>query len=1451
MDDQKKTKEELINELQQVRAEFQKFKTLYKNTPSGFNESLYEAGACYKMLQDVQILAQIGIWEWDKATDHVTWSDELFKIAGLDASFSAPDYVQQSKIFTPQSWNVLQAAIENALSKGETYELELALTRPNGTIRNVRVIGGARFNASKNEIIGHYGLVQDETERKQLQTDLRESEVNFEMVMSTMMESFSILSVDGEFLFANDRAAYDLLVGEYGAIQGKNIRDFVSAEQADRLIEIYKQVILTKQSVTEERKLTLGACDKWFLNTLRYTLFGSEKTPAVMSVSLDITERKQAQAALQESEESFRVMADYLPQIIFESDLNGNLTFVNKNAIKAFGYPDDYPIIGKSSLDFYTPQSRLKAMENIAQKVGGEQINANNEYTMIRRDGSTFQALVYSTSIIKDGKTAGLRGIIVDITELKKAQEEIKRIGEHYQALIENASDGIVLLNDEGNFKYVSPSAKKMFGFHPSYELTGNPAELTHPDDLQMVLAEFDKIFENPAYIPTLEYRFMDAQGNWHWVETTISNLLQNPNVESLVLNFRDITERKKSELQLKKTLREQSLILENDPAFIIFKDAKNNIIRITDTVAKMTGLPKEQIEGRPSKEVYPEMADRYYVDDLEVMRSGMPKKGILETLIAVDGSVKWLLTDKIPYYDGNNEIAGILVFSTDITTLKIYEKTLIEARKQAEQSEERFRNYIQNSPTPICLVDEKGIYVFVNNATCNLLGYTQEEMLQMSVLDLMPLDGRNDEAIAFNELKRVGEIRNVEKQVVRKDGQVLDILLDGKKLSDNEYIGFVKDITERKRNAEAIRLSEEKFRKAFFTSPDSININRFADGMFISINKGFTQIVGYTKEEVQGKTLSELNIWVNNNECEIFNQELKSKGFVENVEVKFRKKDGKLGDGLISASIIELEGVPHVMSITRDITERKLAAEAIVESEEKFRTIFENSMVGKSLTYMDGSFKTNAAYCRIVGYSKEELSKLKWQAITHPDDVMDNVAVFEAILSGEKTFERWEKRYITKNGDIVWVDIITTLQRDKKGKPLYFITSILDITERKRVEKELIQAKEKAEESDRLKTAFLANMSHEIRTPMNGILGFAELLKEPDLTGDQQKRFIQIIEKSGMRMLNTINEIIDISKIEAGLMDVDIRETNINELMDYVYQFFKPEVESKGIVFAFQKSFSSDEAILETDKDKLHAIIVNLIKNALKYTSEGAIEFGYSLKINDSSCKRSVREELEFYVKDTGIGIPAQRQEAIFERFVQADVLDKHAYQGAGLGLSISKAYVKMLGGRIWVESVEGNGSTFYFTIPYNLGKQRKTLLLNGDKIGDIRDKINQGSSGLKILIVEDDEASAFLISEMVKAISSEILTATTGIEAVNQCANRADIDLVLMDIRMPEMDGYEAIQRIREFNKDVIIIAQTAHGLSGDREKSLAVGANGYISKPIKFEKLLKIIQGHFNHS
>ena len=529
------------------------------------------------------------------------------------------------------------------------------------------------------------------------------------------------------------------------------------------------------------------------------------------------------------------------------------------------------------------------------------------------------------------------------------------------------------------------------------------------------------------------------------------------------------------------------------------------------------------------------------------------------------------------------------------------------------------------------------------------------------------------------------------------------------------------------------------------------------------------------------------------------------------------------------------------VMSQVMDITARKMAEEILKKSEEKFKTFFENSSNGIFLMNLDREISmVNRSFAQMHGYTIQEMKDMNLKKLDTPETFQQSPARIKRLLNGETL--KFEVNHYHKQGNIVTHEVVASLVKIANEDNI--LSFHQDITERKRAEQELIIAKERAEESDRLKSAFLANMSHEIRTPMNGILGFSELLKMPGLKGDQQQRYISIIEKSGKRMLNIINDIVDISKIEAGLMKTDIKETNLNEQIEYIYTFFKPEAEAKGIQFFIKNTLQETEATIKTDREKLYAILTNLVKNAIKYTNEGSIEFGCNRVETLHATSLPNHSFLQFYLKDTGIGIHKDRQEAIFERFTQADIIDKMARQGAGLGLAIAKAYIEMLGGKIWVESEEGIGSTFYFTLPCIDEPEEKAIVKNGVQAIEAGNMVKK----LKILIAEDDETSSELISIQVRKFGNEIIIVETGTEAVEACHDNPDIDLILMDIQMPEMNGYEATRQIRQFNTEVIIIALTAFALTCDREKAINAGCNDYITKPIIKNELYDLLKKYF---
>jgi len=637
------------------------------------------------------------------------------------------------------------------------------------------------------------------------------------------------------------------------------------------------------------------------------------------------------------------------------------------------------------------------------------------------------------------------------------------------------------------------------------------------------------------------------------------------------------------------------------------------------------------------------------------------------------------------------------------------------------------------------------------------------------------------------------------------------------------------------KKRTKELAESENKYRSIVENTNESIVI--IQNGLLKFVNPFVSQITGYETGELIDAPFINF-VHTDDREKSIQNYQNRMTGEeVSNFDFRINCKDQSFRWVSVQSKSIIWDDEKALLYILNDLTAHKniqltliKAKEQAEESEQYLYSIINN--IGDPVFVKDDQSRlvlVNDAFCEIFNLNREGIIG-KTLAEEVPQEEQEHfLKIDNQVLSDGK--ETIIEELLTPGGNpTLTISTRKTRFTDNKGTK-YLIGTIHDISKRKRAEVELKTAKERAEESDRLKSAFLANMSHEIRTPMNGILGFSSLLKEPNLTGKKQLKYIDIIEKSGARMLNIINNIIDISKVEAGLMQLDLKETNINKQIAYVFTFFKDEAKDKNLELKLHDLLPNEEVIVNTDREKLYAILINLVKNSIKYTNEGSIEIGYRKTTTEPI-------ELAFFVKDTGIGISKDRMKAVFERFIQADIEDRQAIQGAGLGLAISKAYVEMLHGKLWVESEYGKGSTFYFTIPYNPPRAQQPI------INKTIEAIQHTQTKLKILVAEDDEYSLILLLKVLKGFNSEILIAKNGNEAVEVSHNNLDLDLILMDIKMPEMNGIEATSRIRTFNKGVPIIAQTAHATSEDKKRILKEGFNGYISKPINKNELIKII-------
>jgi PAS domain S-box-containing protein len=638
------------------------------------------------------------------------------------------------------------------------------------------------------------------------------------------------------------------------------------------------------------------------------------------------------------------------------------------------------------------------------------------------------------------------------------------------------------------------------------------------------------------------------------------------------------------------------------------------------------------------------------------------------------------------------------------------------------------------------------------------------------------------------------------------------------------------KEILERKKNESSLRKSEEYNRMLFTTSPIGMVLCRM-DGFLIDINPAYARIIGRTIEETL--KLNYLDITPEKYATQEAEQlkNLEETGHYGKYEKEYIHKDGHLVPVLLQGLILERDGERFIWSSVEDITERKKAEIALQSSQHLFQTLAEVSPVGIfRTTPLGDTTYVNPKWSELSGLSFEEASGNNWQNAVHPDDMEKVIKGWESNILSKKPSTA-EYRFIHKDGKVVWVfgNAVPEWINDQING---YIGTITDISTIKQYEIELLKAKDQAEESDRLKTAFLHNISHEVRTPMNAIVGFSDLIIDPDLTPEIRNEFIQTIVRSSNQLLSIITQIVSMATIEAGQEKIYEKEISLNSLFNMVLDQFRSEAVRKNISLKYNTALPENEDKIKTDETKLIQIISNLLGNALKFTKKGSIEFGYVVK----------DKYLEFYFKDTGIGIPKDLHENIFERFRQVETTLAREYEGSGLGLSISKAYVELLGGKIWLTSRLGEGSVFYFTIPYN--KVSLNTIPEKGVAGKYKSELKKT---ITLLVAEDENNNFKLLSQYLSNANIVVINAANGSEAVEICKKNKQINLVLMDLKMPVMDGFEATKRIKEFWPDLPVIAQTAYVRDIDKTKAIACGCSDFISKPFKKEELLTMIREH----
>ncbi|MDD5717383.1 MAG: PAS domain S-box protein [Sulfuricurvum sp.] len=748
----------------------------------------------------------------------------------------------------------------------------------------------------------------------------------------------------------------------------------------------------------------------------------------------------------------------------------------------------------------------------------------------------------------------------------------------------------------------------------------------------------------------------------------------------------------------------------------------------------------------------------------------------------------------------------------------RVHERTqsLSEMNSALKKAEEKFKGYLELASDGIHILDQDGNVVECSRSFAESIGYSYEEALRLNVKDW-------DAVIAPDQLiPTIRELfvspRTFETKHKRKDGTFIDVQINAKgiELDGETYLyASARDISE-------LILAENKFHTIFEESLDGIALLDIDTQTFIDCNTKTLQMYGYSEEEFKRITPKEMDVLHDEEQIRSSQQKILEQGW-DRFTTRHKTKSGDILDIVVSARPIEL-GKQKVLYISfHDITELK-------ELEESYKDFFNSVKHAMYVQDFEGRFiDVNDGFLKMHGYNRDEILGRSIDMIVSSEDTPLLHEHFASAVSG--TPQRFEIMSTKKNGEIFPKEI--SFVRGKYLNTEAIIAVGIDITERKRLEQDLVEAKESAEKAANAKSEFLANMSHEIRTPLNGVTGMIDLALRTRLD-DKPKEYLNKAHQSSKALLNVINDILDFSKIEAGKLDIETRPFVLMETLESIRVMFEYPMGEKSIHFAIQVHPDVPE-VLNGDSLRLTQILNNLIGNAVKFSQNGAITLGIKpIAFQNGSLK------LLFSVRDTGIGMSKETQEKLFRSFTQSDASTTRKYGGTGLGLAITKHLVELMGGDIWVESTLGEGSTFSFTLQMELPSETEKT----EVLGELSQSTEaQGRFNASVLLVDDNEINLLVGEEILKEYGLSVDMAKDGIEAVEKVRS-TPYAMVFMDLHMPNMDGFEASRQIRHFNPDIPIIALSAAVMENDRKMANDAGMNNHLCKPIETKALEEIL-------
>lgn len=1295
------------------------------------------------------------------------------------------------------------------------------------------------------------GRISSELNLIKKEEQLIKSEKKYQTLFETAEDGITLIK-GMEFVECNSKSLKIFGCQYKNELIGKTVLDFSPDKQPDDSLSKDKAWHFINETLK-------GVPQRFFWQHCRKdkTVFDTEVSLNPLTIEdkihfqaiiRDITEQRRNEERLHESEERFKIIFEYAPEAIYLSDLKGKLILGNLAAEQLMGAPRE-ELMGVNFFDnILAPEDMSKAIEALELNSQGQKTGPN-EYRINTREG---QKIVEITGFpVRINNEMVALGIARDITERKRNEEKIKDSEERFKIIFEHAPDAMYLNDLQGRLIDGNLAAEKLIG-KPRLELVGKNSleEILDSNDIPKANEALESNAKGLKSGP-YEYKIHTEEGE-KFIE--VSGFPVKIKNELVALGIaREITERKKIENELRESENFIRSIVETSKDWIWAIDINGVHTYSNEAVKNILGYTAAEIINSESLHFIHE-EDRNKVGViLDECISG--KRGWQNLVLRwKDKNDNWryLESSSVPILDDKKHIIGFRGVDRDITERIEFEGELIRAKDLAEENERKLlesQRVAQIGSYELDIIN--GIYHGSDEAK-RIIGldsltdsYTIDEVWKLLVDPEKVTEKRN---VAFQN----SDAFEMEFDIKRFDTGEKRTLATTARIKRDEnknpvmVLGLVSDITEKKRSEQELIAAKEKAEES--EQQLKLIADNFVNGMiyqvamldenrrqFNYVSEAVNKLYGCTVQEAKENSdfiYSKIDPDDINELLEKETEALKSMSVFQ-TESRVINPDGTTRWSYYISKPRIINGIVCWDGIEIDITERKqleleliMAKEKAEESEIRFKSISENANDGITLADMEGNYIfVNNAFSALTKYPLEELLQMKVFDIAI--DEKDKPYQFNKIGINEEYSVR--RQLVCKDKSIIIADIhgkIVEISGEKLALGI-----VRDMTDIVKWENDLIKAKDKAEESDKLKTAFLLNVSHEIRTPMNGILGFLNLLQQPDLSDVEKSNFMEVVNKSGERLMNTINDIVEISKIESGDVNLVIKEIDISEVMQYHYNFFRIEAEKKGLTLEIKGQIKGDAAIARTDKHKIDGILMNLLKNAIKFTKEGKIEIGNYIE----------NDKLFLYVSDTGLGIPENKLDAIFDRFVQADFGLSRNYEGAGIGLSIVKAHVEALNGSVQVKSEFGKGSTFLVSIPYD------PVIITSDEKNDL--KISELSPNKPHILIAEDDDFNFLLLEKILADKFKTIRATSGSESVNLFKENPDVAFILMDIKMPgEFDGLEATRRIRQFDKKIPIIAQTAFAHISDKSMAIDAGCTDYISKPFDLEKFRALIMKYY---